>query len=263
MFRKRLRRLRVVAAITGIVAFVGGVVALFALDNSAGSIFLLTVGVVLSLVALLGERVELESFEILGARIKVREVVNSRLQLAERSVPGPQEPGGPDFHEQALTLRRLLSLYDLYAYVRSTQPFSDRRTATLDQIAIRMQRVGGEATFEPAEVSTWFHEGTDPLRVVALNLMLARKECRDFTAVLKCVDAPRSNFEQFYGLRLGHKMIPDLDQLERRLLADAIERAQRKRRFRRDRHLESLGKQILATLKTSESSGGAQRLPKV
>ena len=55
------------------------------------------------------------------------------------------------------------------------------------------------------EVSAWFNNGTDALRIVALNLMLAREECRDFLAVLKAIDRPRSLFEQFCGLLLGKK----------------------------------------------------------
>jgi len=245
---RRLSWLRPLAAFLGLAALTGGVVALFATDNGAGSFFLLTLGMVLVLFALLGARVELESFEILGARMKVREVVKSRLQLADLAGTGRGEGGGAEMREQARALQTLVGLYDLYSYIRSTEPFSPRRTAALDELAHRMQGVGREVAFDPAEVSTWFHEGTDALRVVALNLMLARPDCRDVLALLKTIDAPRSNFEQFYGLQLGLKMLGDLDELERRLLADAVRRAQRKRRFRRDAPLMSLGNRILARL---------------
>jgi hypothetical protein len=73
-----------------------------------------------------------------------------------------------------------------------------------------MQAVGREVVFDPAEVATWFHEGTDALRVVALNLMIAGEDCRDFLAVLEVVNAPRSLFEQFYGLILGQQMLSNL-----------------------------------------------------
>jgi hypothetical protein len=39
-----------------------------------------------------------------------------------------------------------------------------------------MQNAEGEVPFDPAEVSTWFHQGDEPLRVIALNGMLARAE---------------------------------------------------------------------------------------
>jgi hypothetical protein len=111
-----------------------------------------------------------------------------------------------------------------------------------------MRTVGRDVPFDPVEVSTWFHNGTDALRVVALNLMLAREECREFLAVLKTIDRPRSLFEQFYGLLLGREMLPGLDMLEQRLLADAIKRARLRRRFRRDRPLMALSSTILTEL---------------
>jgi hypothetical protein len=111
-----------------------------------------------------------------------------------------------------------------------------------------MQAAGREVPFDPAEVSTWFHQGNDALRVIALNLMLARPECRDVLAVLRTIDEPRSLFEQFYALRLARAMLPDLDGLERRLLADAIAGAMRGRRFRRDAPLMALGHALLRDL---------------
>jgi hypothetical protein len=252
--RRFLFWLRPLAALFGFAALVGGVLALFTIENSAGSLFLITLGFVLLLVAFLGGRVQLESFEILGANIKVREVVRSRLELAQRADVGQE--GGRDggVRQQALALQKLVALYDLYEYIRRTQPFSDRRTADLDELAGRMQAVGRGVEFDPADVSTWFHQGDDPLRVVALNLMLAREECRDFLAVLKTVDQPRSSFEQYYGLRLGQKMLPSLERIERQLFADAIARAQRTRRVRRDRHLNNLSKRILADLDTQREA---------
>jgi hypothetical protein len=246
-----LRRLRPVAALFGLVAFIAGVVALFTIENSAGSLFLVTLGLVIVLAAILGSRVQLESFEVLGAKMKVREVVRSRLQLAERAAANPGDPQAPVAREQAAALQKLIGLYDLYVYIRKTQPFSSQRTAALDKVAARMQLAGGEAHFDAGEVSTWFHQGDDPLRVVALNLMLAREECRDFLAVLKSIDEPRSLFEQFYALRLGRAMILGLDRFERQLLTDAIIRAQRRRRFRNDPGVVMVSDAILAELDRS------------
>ena len=244
---RRPRWLRAVIAVVGLGVLVGGVVALFSIDNSAGSLFLVTLGTGLILIAVLDRRLQLEAVELLGARIKVREVVRSRLELAE-AVDSGQQHGDSGVRDQAVALQTLARLYDLYQYVRRTQPFSRSRTHILDQLAQRMQAVGRDAVFDPAEVSTWFHDGDDALRVVALNLMLAREECRDFFSVLKAIDEPHSNFEQYYGLRLAATMVDVLDDLERQLLANAIETAQRTRRFRRDPSLPALGGAILARL---------------
>jgi hypothetical protein len=245
---RRLSWLRPLLGLLGFGAFVFGAVGLFTIDNSAGSLFLITVGIVLVLVAFLGTRIQLESFEIMGAKIRVNEVVRSRLQLAQRSGTSEGDSREGLLREQALVLQTLLGLYDLYEYVRRTQPFSERRTDNLDQLALRMQAAGREVQFDPVDVSTWFHQGDDALRVVALNLMHARQECRDFLAVLETVDEPHSNFEQYYGLWLGQKMLPTLDPLERQLFGDAISRAQGKRRFRRDQPLMRRSKAILSEL---------------
>jgi hypothetical protein len=249
LVRGGLLWLRLIAALAGLAAFFGGVVALFTIDNSAGSLFLITLGTLLVLISLFGRLMQIESFEIMGAKIKVQEVVRSRLQLA--LARSDEEDGrGAVIREQALTLQKLTRLYDLYAYVRSTQGASSERTAALDEIAARMQEAGKDGQFDQAEVSTWFQEGDDPLRIVALNLMLVREECRDFLAVLKTLDQPRSQFEQYYALQLGRKMLPSLNGFECRLLSDAIGRARRKRRFRRDPPLMRRSEQILAELKS-------------
>jgi len=237
-----------VAVFVGLAMFVGGSVALFTTDNSAGGLFVVALGAALILVVLLGERVQLESFEILGAKVRVREVIEGRLELARLAGHSKDDHDRAKVHEQALTLQKLAGFYGLYKHIRGAERGSRQRTAALDQLAGRMQAVGRTVQFDPVEVSAWFSNGTDALRIVALNLMLAREECREFLAVLKAIDRPRSLFEQFYGLRLGQEMLPRLDQLERRLLADTIKRSRRRWRFRRDHALMELSRTILTKL---------------
>ena len=115
----------------GVVALCAGVVELFTTYHGARSAFLLALGVALVLVALLGGRVELEGFEILGAKVRVRDVVKSRLELAE----SPEQ--GDPLHRQALVLRKLVGLYGLYEHIRyrrddDLMAVSDRLLARLD-----------------------------------------------------------------------------------------------------------------------------------
>jgi hypothetical protein len=240
--------LRLVAAVLGLVALTAGVVTLFTTDKSAGGLFLIALGTALVLAALLWNRIQLESFEFMGAKIKVREVVRGRLRLAESAGAAGEGRTLSGVREQAATLHRLAGLYDLYGYIRRTQPASDERTSTLDQLARRMREVGREAEFEPAEVAEWFHEGDDALRVIALNLMLARPQDADFMAVLETMDEPRSLFEQYYGVRLAEAMLPTLGRIERKLLGAALERARQRESFLRDRPLMAASDRILAEL---------------
>ena len=220
-------RLNWIVGVIGVGMLLGGVVVLFTTDQSARSGFLLTLGLVLVLVALLGGRIQLEGFEILGAKVRVREVVKRRLELAES--PGrDQGADGAELRDQAVVLQKLVGLYGLYEHIRRMEPPGDERTETLTSLPCACRRSEGRPEFEPAEVMGWFHEGTDALRVIALNLMLANKKYRDFVAVLETVDMPHSLFEQYYGIELAKKMLPDLDDLQRGLLADAPTRARGK-----------------------------------
>lgn len=241
------RRLPGLIVVLGAVVLCAGVTILFATDHGARSAFLLSLGVALVLVGLLGGRIELEGFEILGAKVRVREVVKRRLELASSPEHGQAVDAGA-LRRQAATLQKLVGLYGLYEHVRRMQPPGPERTRALDQLASRMQSAGREADFDTAEVIGWFHQGTDALRVIALNLMLANEQYRDFLAVLESIDAPRSLFEQFYGLVLAEAMTPSLDSLQRALLGDAISRARRKRRFRHDDDLITLSEHLLARL---------------
>jgi hypothetical protein len=248
--RKARRWLRPIAALLGATAAAGGMVALYTIDNSAGSLFLLSLGTVLLLFAFLGDRVQVESFELLGAKVKVRDVIRSRLELADQTAGGNQDARTAVLRAQALTLQKLAGLYE---YIRRTRPASDERTGWLEQLATRTREVGKDVDFEPAEVARWFHEGSDALRVIALNLMLSRNEYRDFSVVLSALEDRRSLFEQYYALKLGLEMITEgggleLGRLERELLEYSIKSAQRRRSFRDDRDSMYLANRILSEL---------------
>jgi hypothetical protein len=230
-----------------VAALCGGVLLLFTSDHDARSAFLLTLGVALLVVAVLWGRVQLEGFEIFGAQVRVREVVKSRLEVAE-SGEGVGVKDRAALRRQALVLQELAGLYELYAHIRRVEPPGPQRTDVLEEVAERMRQAGGDAEFDAAEVMRWFRDGTDPLRIIALNLMLAREDYRDFLAVLEAIETPHSLFEQYYGLLLAEAMLPEPDPLRRRLLGDAITRARRKRRFRRDPDLPDLSLCILKAL---------------
>ena len=102
--RRRAWLLRLGAAVAGAAAFAGGLAALVATDNDASSAVLLAIGVALSVLAAVGGRAQIESFELFGAKVKVREVVRRRLADADaaarrddarRAVDGRDADPGP------------------------------------------------------------------------------------------------------------------------------------------------------------------------
>jgi hypothetical protein len=105
--------MRVVAAVGGVGLLVGGTVALFADDRTAVAVLLLTVGLVLVGAAWLAPRIEVESLELLGAKVRVREVVRRTLEVADRTPPGSTGPDEAILRQRASTLRQLDRLYGL------------------------------------------------------------------------------------------------------------------------------------------------------
>jgi hypothetical protein len=164
----------------------------------------------------------------------------------------PEADAAERSRRQAATLQTLDRLLDLYAYTRANESAGHHRTRAMDEVARRMQVEAGTTEFDPPEVGTWFRDGNDALRVVALNVMIARPECQELLAALVAIDQPRSLFEQYYGLRLAYSMAPRLEALDRELLIQAVRRAQRGRRFRRDPSLPPLADALLRTLQTAD-----------
>jgi hypothetical protein len=243
--------IRVGAAVGALIAVIGGGVALFTTDNSAGSLFLIGVGILLGLVAALGPRLEIESFELLGAKVKLREVIDSRIALAKVAEGGADDAGVEAMRAQALALREL---YDLYEYVRRTEPASDDRTAMQDRLVFRMRNASTDIPFDRAEVISWFEEGDGFLRMIAISVMQAREDCRYFPVVLKALERPHSLNEQYQALTLGDEMSGGLDRVEQELFRNAILRAQRQQRFKNDGPLMALSDRILRDLEPRRRS---------
>src|SRR4051794_18736675 len=105
----------------GVASLGAGVAVLFTTDRDARSGVLLSVGLLLVLFALFRGRIELEGFEILGAKARVRDVVRRRLELAESPGRG-QAVDTAALRRQAVVLQRLVGLYGLYEHVRRAEP---------------------------------------------------------------------------------------------------------------------------------------------
>jgi hypothetical protein len=238
--RYALPSARIAAAVLGLALAVLGVVLLFSTDNGTGALFVVGLGAACLLFALYARRARVQSFGVLGAQIAVRDVVGERLEIARTP--------GADASEARAQAHALRNYADLYEYVRRTQPPGPKRTAALDRLAARVQRDARDMAFDPAEVATWFHDGDDPLRIVALNVMIARPDCRDFLAALKGIESSRSAFEQYYALRLASVMLDGLDRVERDALRDTVSTALQSRRVQDDPSRERRATSILTRL---------------
>jgi hypothetical protein len=147
----------------------------------------------------------------------------------------------------------LRNLGDLYDYVRRSQPPSERRTRLLDGLAAEVRGTAGATPFDPTEVATWFRDGSDSLRFVTLNLMLARPDGQYFVAVLEGIERSRSGFEQYYALLVGRAIVDDLSPVARDVLCETVERALRKPRLSGDASRKLAAEEILRRLQAQAS----------
>jgi hypothetical protein len=206
-----------------------GLAAVFATNNGAGSAALVSVGVVLLLLAALGNRIQV--IELGGAKLTLRDLANQRLALADEKEAAGDHPAATDLRRQGLALARLANEY---AHQRRRMRSGPRRTAILEDIISQLGELAQEHQFDPVAVWEWFDRGKPEARITAIGLMHGDKNLRDPFVALSAIEASKSAFEQFHGLRLAHEMLPDLSPLERKWVRDTVLKARDGGRFKDD-----------------------------
>jgi hypothetical protein len=110
-----------------------------------------------------------------------------------------------------------------------------------------VHKIARREILDPTEVLRWFEEGDGGARIVALGLMEADRDLRDFDAAIDAIEHSRTAFEQYHGLKLaasmqsaevaakaGFEAGPKLGYGQRMQLLAVAERAGRSRRVRGD-----------------------------
>lgn len=235
--------MRVALAVVGLGSWAAGVLAVFETENGTGSAALVTVGVLLLFVGLLGNRIE--SIELGGAKVRLKAQAAEKLALADRM----EQEGDPDaadrLREQAHALLEAAGPVAAdYRAVRGSMPAGPERTGAMERVVAEARRLAREQEFDAGEVARWLREGSDEERVTALGLMQASPHLRDLDGVLAAIEDYRSPFEHYHALRLALLMVPDLGAAERARLA-AVVLAARGLRMRRDAERWRLSEEIL------------------
>lgn len=114
----------------------------------------------------------------------------------------------------------------------------------MEDVMSQARRLAGEREFEPAQVLRWLQEGSDEERITALAMMQARRELRNFDAVLGAIEDSHSAFEEYHAMRLAKEMADNLGAAQLRRLAEVIRAGQRTRHVR-DSDRWRLGEDIL------------------
>jgi hypothetical protein len=213
--------LRVLTGLLGVGSFGTGVLAVFVTQNGTGTGVLLAFGGVLLVLALLGNRVE--SFEIGGAKLKLRAAAAERFVLAEESERRGDTVTADRLRAEAQVLLDAAGpIAARYQSVRSSMPPGPERTRAMEEAVAAARSLAAEQQFEPAQVLRWLQEGSDEERVTALALMQARRELRNFDAALATIEHSRSPFEQYHALLLITQMVDSLDGPQLQRLTEVI-----------------------------------------
>ena len=227
-------------------------VAVFVTDKEAGSASLLALGGLVLAVAIFSDRVE--SIEFAGAKLGLRDLARERFALAATRESEGDHAAAAALRKQARALQRLSGTY---GRIRRSMRGSPERTRILDDVMRQARELAASSELDPSEIWTWFDEGADESRIIALGLMEGDDRLCDFFCALDAIEHPRSPFEQYYGLRVARKMLPGLNPLERNWLAAAVKHARRSKRFTTDSARMAVSNEISRTLDRAGRGGVA------
>lgn len=234
---------RVGACVLGLAIFGAGVAAVFTTVNGTGAAALLAIGAASVSVGVLGDRVQ--SVSLGAATLTIRDIARQTFALAKEAELRGDEEGAKRLHAAGESLQDLARGY---RRIRGSMRAGTGRTVALERLMIEAEELARRGAFEPVDVSRWFAEGTPEARITALGLMQGNSDLWDFEAALDAIEAPKSAFEQYHGLRLAERSITELTAGQRAQLAVVVERALRSFRVRRDSDRFGCGTRILEAL---------------
>lgn len=240
---------RIVAGIVGALVLAGGVFAVFHTSNAAGSTSLVALGALVIGAALFSDRIE--SLEFGGAKLKLRDMAKQRFALAAQREGEGDPAAALQLRKQAHSFQRLSGAY---RRIRRSTPPGPGRTELLDRLVAQARQLAEDTEFDPVDVWTWFGDGDEDARVIALGLMQGDERLRDFFCAFDAIENPRSPFEQYHALLVVAEMVEGgdaLTELESTWLREAIERAQTDKRFHEDKFSMPLSEQIAERLPAS------------
>jgi hypothetical protein len=180
-------------------------------------------------VAIFSDRIE--SIEFAGAKLGLRDLARERFALAAMRERHGDLEAAAVLRKQARALQRLAGTY---GQIRRSMRGGPERTRILDDVVRQASDLAASTDLDPSEIWTWFDEGADEARIIALGLIEGDERLCDFFCALDAIEHPRSPFEQYHGLLVARKMLPRLSALERDWLAAAISQARQSKRFLAD-----------------------------
>jgi hypothetical protein len=217
-----------------------GAVAVFVVENDAGSAALLTAGTLLLAIVALGERIE---------SLRLGELELTLRRQADRA----GEAGDHALEHELRAAADALSLHAApiaasYEAIRKSMPSGPARTQLMEAEIARARKDASTADFSADELAGLFRTGSQGERVYALGVMQERPDLAPFDVVVEAVRTPRTPFEQYHSLVLAETVEPHLSAAEKAVLATTIRQQLEHDRLRRDSDRVQLATSLLERL---------------
>ena len=186
-------------AVLGLGLAAAGVAAVFMTESGTGAAALLTIGMILLLVAALGDRLE-------SLRYGDLELVLRR--KADEAARRGDVEGARALQRAADTVaQRAARLARTYKDVRGSMPAGPERTALMDRVLDEAKRDAHAPELDEEEVLRLLWTGSEGARVWALGVLQERPELATTRAVLEAVERPDQMFDQYQALVLAERFM--------------------------------------------------------
>jgi len=182
-----------------------GGTAVFSTSNGAGSSALLLLGALFLLVGLVG---------VIPLRLKIGE---NELILAQAAATIRDARLDGD-SSLADTLNRLATTYEV---TRQGLPSGAQRTLSLETVLLQARALATTISDQTLEERLRrFDTDSEGVRIVTIALLQVKRlnSAAAVNVLTQCATQPRSNFEQFHGLRAAVEIYPTLGEPGRREL---------------------------------------------
>ncbi len=202
--------------ILGLGLAAAGVAAVITTKSDAGAAALLTVGVLILLVVVLGDR--LESLRYGNLELLLRRKADEAAGRGDLQAAKVLERAADTVSERAARVARS------YRAVRSGMPSGPERTAKMDSIIAEARSDARARDIDQEEVLSLLWTGSEGARVWALGVFQERPELATTRAVLEAVQRPDQMFDQFQALILADRFVslPATGTWARERIADAV-----------------------------------------
>jgi hypothetical protein len=145
-----------------------------------------------------------------------------------------------------------------YEDLRTRLPSGPARTIELERLVSNARQRAPESSITRRQCRDLFVDGDEGSRITALGFMQGKTDLADIDVVLEAITNSRSGFEQYHGLELARRLLPNLKDPERRRLTSAIRQQRERGWIKPGTDRWSLSEDILNKIRLDEEPATAE-----